>query len=323
MDRRDTVLALLALGAAPLAAKAQPASKVPVIGLLDAGDRSNLWDAFRKQLRDLGYIEGRNIRFESRSAKEAFDLLPAMAHDLVQLKVVVIVTSGTVAASIAKRATSRIPIVMATGTDQVSLGLVATLARPGGNATGLTTLSSDLTPKRFELLRELVPKTSRLAVLWHTGNTSSIASVRDVEHAASNSKIAFQSFGVGNAEELSTAFVAMTRERMDAVVVVHGPLMFDERKQIAELSLKHRLPGVFGASEYVDAGGLASYAPNYADLFRRAAIYVDKILKGAKPGDLPIEQPTKFELVVNQKTAKALGIKIPQSVLVRADKVIE
>jgi putative ABC transport system substrate-binding protein len=322
-QRRQFLLAVAAVAAWPLTGLAQQQGKAPAIGLLDAGGRSELWAAFRQRLRDLGYIEGRNISFESRSAKDAFDLLPAMAHDLVHLNVAVIVTSGTVAAQAARRATARIPIVMATGTDQVSLGLAASLRRPGGNVTGLATLTSDLTTKRFELLREIVPKIARLAVLWHTENTPSMASVRDLEHATSKSKIAFQSLGVSNAEELADAFAAMTRERADAMVVAQSPLMFDQRVKISELALKHRIPGVFGASEFVDAGGLASFAPNYADLFRHAAIYVDKILKGANPGDLPIEQPTKFELIINRKTATALGIKIPQSILLRAERVIE
>jgi putative ABC transport system substrate-binding protein len=322
MNRRDTVLALIALGASPLAAEAQPAGKVPVIGLLDAGARSEMWVAFRQQFRDLGYVEGRNVRFESRSAKDAFDLLAPMAQDLVKLNVAVIVTSGTVAARAAKRATSRIPIVMATGTDQVSLGLAASLARPGGNVTGNASLTSELTTKRFELLSEIVPRMARVAVLWHVENMPSMASVRDLEHAASKSKIALQSLGISNAEELAAAFAAMTREHADGLVVPQSPFTFDQRASIAELSLKHRMPAVFGASEFVDAGGLVSYAPNYLDLFRRAAIYVDKILKGARPGDLPIEEPTKFELVVNRRTAKAIGIKVPQSILVRADRVI-
>jgi putative ABC transport system substrate-binding protein len=322
MNRRDTLLALLALVATPHFAKAQQAGKIPIVGLLEAGNRLELWAAFRQQLRELGYVDGRNVRFESRSAQGAPDLLPAMAQDLVRLKVAVIVTSGSAAALIAKRATAKIPIVMATGTDQVSLGLAASLARPGGNVTGLSTLTSELTSKRFELLREILPKSSRIAVLWHTDNAASMASVRDLEHAASISRIAFQSAGITSAEDLAEVFSAMTRERAEAMVVVQSPLTFDERRNIAELALKHRMPGVFGASEYVDAGGLASYAPNYSDLFRHAAVYVDKILKGAKPSDLSIEQPTKFELVINLKTAKSLGLAFPQSIMLQADEVI-
>jgi putative ABC transport system substrate-binding protein len=246
-----------------------------------------------------------------------------MAHDLVKLKVAVIVTSGIVAAQAARRATAKIPIVMATGTDQVSLGLVASLRRPGGNVTGMASLTSDLVAKRFELLREIVPGITRIAVLWHTENSPSMASVRDLERAASKSKIALQSVGISTAEELAAAFAAMSQEHADAVVVAQSPLTFDERTKIVELALKHRIPAVYGASEFVDAGGLVSFAANYSDLYRHAAVYVDKILKGARPGDLPIEQPSKFELVINRKTASALGIKIPQSVLLRADRVIE
>jgi putative ABC transport system substrate-binding protein len=321
--RRRFLFAAATLAASPIAGFAQNQGKAPVIGLLDAGNRLDLWSAFRSQLRDLGYQEGKNVAFEPRFAIDALDLLPAMAHDLVNLKVAVIVTSGTVAAQAARRATAKIPVVMATGTDQVSIGLVASLRRPGGNVTGLSSLTSELMKKRFELAREIVPRIARIAVLWHTENGPSMASVRDLEHAASQLNIPFQSLGVGNAEELAAAFAAMKRERADAVVVVHSALTFDERAKIAELALKQRIPAVFGASEFADAGGLASLGPNYSDQFRRAAVYVDKILKGAHPGDLPIEQPNKFELVINRKTASALGISIPQSVLLRADRVIE
>ena len=325
MKRRRALLALVVLLVAlPIAeVNAQSSGSGPIIGLLDAGERSEWWAAFRQQLRDLGYVEGRNVRFESRSAKAALDRLTPMAQELVNLKPAVIVTSGTTAALAARRATSKIPIVMATGADQVSLGLVASLARPGGNVTGLATLTSDLQTKRFDLVREIVPKTSRLAVLWHADNTPSMASVRDLEHAAEPSRVALQSFGVRSAEEISDAFATMTRQHADALLVVHSPLPFEERARIAELALKYRIPAVYGASEYVEAGGLLSLAAVYPDLFRRAAIYVDKILKGANPGDLPIEQPTKFETVVNLKTAQALGLTLPRPVLLRASHVIQ
>jgi putative ABC transport system substrate-binding protein len=212
---------------------------------------------------------------------------------------------------------------MATGSDQVSLGLAASFARPGGNVTGVSSISADLTGKRFELLREILPKMSRLAVIWHRGNVASAFAVRDLEAAVRASRIALQNLGVNAAEELSGAFSAAARNRTEAVLVVASPFTSPERRQIAELALKHRLPTIYGPSEYVDAGGLLSYGPSYPDLLRHAAVYVDKILKGAKPGDLPIEQPTKFELVVNLRTAKALGVTIPQAVLVRADRVIQ
>ncbi len=212
---------------------------------------------------------------------------------------------------------------MATGTDQVSLGLAASLAHPGGNITGLSTLTSELMAKRFELVHELIPNVKRVAVLWHNENVSSMASVRDLEFVASKSKVALQTVGVGGAEELAEAFSSMARERAEAVIVVQTPLMYTERSKIADLAIKHRLPSVWGASEYVVVGGLISYAPSYPELFRRAAGYVQKILKGANPGDMPIEQPTTFELVINAKTARALGVTMPPSMLARADRVIQ
>jgi putative tryptophan/tyrosine transport system substrate-binding protein len=291
------------------------------VGLLDAGERER-WDAFRQQLRDLGYVEGRNVHFEQRYAKGKFEALPALAQELVQLKVAVIVTSGSAAAVAAEHATRKIPIVMASGGDQVGRGLASSLARPGGNVTGVASFSSDLMAKRFELLREVAPKSSRLAALWHTENPS-MASVRELDASAARVRVALQSFGFRDAAELTDAFSAMTRERIDAVVVINSPLVYIERKRIAELAQKHKLPAIYGSSEYADAGGLLAYGPSYMDLFRRAALYVDKILKGANPGDLPIEQPTTFELVINANTARALGVAIPPSVLARASRVIQ
>jgi len=301
---------------------AQTGAERPLIGLLDASDRSEWWDAFRQQLRELGYVEGRNVRFETRLAKGDLELLPAMARELVRLKANVIVTSGTSAALAAKRASNTIPIVMATGTDQVSLGLAASLARPGGNVTGLSTLTSELMGKRFDLTRELIPTMSRLAVLWHNDNLSSMASVRDLETVAARSRVTLQTVGVRSADELTEAFSSMTRERAEAVIVVQTPLMYTERNEITKLAMKQRLPSVYGASEYVIAGGLMSYAPSYPELFRHAAVYVQKILKGANPGDLPIEQPTTFELVINANAARALGIAISPAMLARASRVI-
>ena len=234
-----------------------------------------------------------------------------------------IVTGGTGAALEAKRATGKIPIVTATGSDQVSLGLAVSLARPGRNVTGMSSIHSELTGKRLELLREILPKMTRLAVLWNAGYVGSAPAVRDLQAAAESSRIALYNLGIDSANELADAFSAAARERAEAIFVVAGPLIYPERQRIAELALKHRLPTMYAPSEYVEAGGLLSYGPSYPDLFRRAAVYVDKILKGAKPGDLPIEQPTRFELVINMKTAKALGLAIPRAVLVRADRVIE
>ena len=324
MKRRQASCAIVALAMALLRApglSAQP--RKTVIGLLDAGERPEWWEALRQQLRELGYVEGRNVSFEARYANGRLEALPALAKELVQLSVAVIVTAGAAAAVAAQRATRKIPIVMATGTDQVSLGLAASLAHPGGNVTGVASLTSELMVKRFELLREVVPKSSRLGALWHADNTPSMAAVRDLEGAAARSRVAFQSFGIRGTEELAETFSAMTRERIEALIVVPSPLIYDERTRIVELALKHKLPAMYGAAEYVEAGGLLAYGPSYPELFRHAATYVDKILKGANPGDLPIEQASKFELVINLKTAKALSLTIPQSLLLRADKVIQ
>ena len=326
MRRRRALLASVALLATVLQvprSSAQSSARVAVIGLLDATERPEWWDAFRQQLRELGYVEGRNVRFEQRYAKGNLDLLPGLAKGLVELRVAVIVTTSGVAALAAQRATRTIPIVMASGADQVALGLAASLARPGGNVTGVSTLTPDLAAKRFELLRELVPKSTRVAALWHTDNVPSRASVRELDGAAARARVAFLSVGIRSAEELPDAFAQMSRERIDALVVVSGPLIFQERKRIVDLALKHRIPAMYGATEYAEVGGLLSYAPSYPELFRHAAIYVDKILKGANPADMPIEQPTTFELVINANTARALGVVIPPSLLARANRVIQ
>jgi putative ABC transport system substrate-binding protein len=326
MKRRQVLSGAFAFAFALLQAgglSAQSNTRKIVIGLLDAGERVEGWDAFRQQLRELGYVEGRNVSFEQRFAKGRPEALPALANELVQLKVAVIVTTASAAAIAAEHATHKIPIVMATGGDQVSRGLASSLARPGGNVTGVTSLTADLMGKRVDLLREVAPKTSRLAALWHADNTPSMASVKELEGSAARARVAFQSFHIRDAAELTDAFSAMARDGIDAVVVVNSPLLYLERKRIGELALKHRLPAIYGGAEYVDAGGLLAYGPSYPELFRRAASYVDKILKGANPADLPIEQPTTFELVINANTARALGLVIPPSVLARANRVIQ
>jgi putative ABC transport system substrate-binding protein len=326
MNRRQALFALSVLGLGLPAARessAQPTTKTPVIGLLDAGERLEWWAAFRQQLRDLGYVEGQNVAFEARFARGTFERLPTLAEELVRRKVAVIVTSGSVATQTALRATTTIPIVTATGDDPVSLGVAESLARPGGNVTGVTSLSGELTRKRFELLREVFPKIDRLAVLWHRDNPGSANAMRDLEAAARSSKVALRVQAVKSADELTGAFSAMTQEHARAVFVIADPLFFSERRRISDLAIKHKLPSIYGVSDYVEAGGLLSYGASYSELFRRAAVYVDKILKGAKPGDLPIEQPTKLELVINLKTARALGVAIPRLVLLRADQVIE
>jgi len=326
MRRRRALFSILGLSMGLLIAPelgAQPTAKAPVIGLLDAGERLEWWAAFKQQLQELGYVEGQNVVFEARFARGKPEQLPALAQDLVRRNVAVIVTGGHAAAVDAKRATGKIPIVTATAGRHVSRGLAVSLARPGGNVTGLSTIGGDLTGKRLQLLREVLPGMSRLAVLWHADNIGSAPIIRELEAAARSSKLTLQNLGISSAQELAEAFSVAVRERAEAIFVVASPLTFPERRRIAELALKHRLPSMHGPSEYVKAGGLLSYAPSYPDLFRRAAVYVDKILKGAKPGDLPIEEPTKFELVINLKTAKALGVAIPRAVLLRADSVIE
>jgi putative ABC transport system substrate-binding protein len=325
MNRRQALFAVFGLSLKLCAARessAQPTAKAPVVGLLDGGERLEWWAAFRQQLRELGYVEGQNVAFEARFASGRFERLPALAQELVRLKVAVIVTSGTVAAQAAKRATSTIPIVMGTGSSE-DMGLVASLARPGGNITGVTTVAVGLTGKRFEILREVFPKMSRLAVLWHRDNPASALAVRELETAARSSKVALQVLGVKSVDELTGAFSAMAQKRARALFVIADPLFFPERRRISDLAIKHHLPSVSGMSEYVEAGGVLSYGPSYSDLFRRAAVYVDKILKGAKPGDLPVEQPMNFELVINLKTARALGVTIPPAILLRTDRVIE
>ena len=321
---RVGIIAALALGilSTPLSANAQP--KVHRIGFLETSSpRPHLWEAFRQGLRELGYVEGQNVAFDLRHAHGKTERLPGLAAELVGLKVDVIVTAATQAALAAKQATTTIPIVMATGGDPVGTRLIASLARPGGNVTGLTTQSRDLSGKRLELLREAVPGVSRLAILWHQTNELDRLTLRETEVAARSLGVALQALGVRGPNEFDAAFSAMTKESAGALIVTTSPIFYAERKRLMELVVKHRLPTGFGFKEYVDAGGLMSYGASTPDLFRRAAIYVDKILKGAKPADLPVEQPTRFELVINLKTARAIGLTIPQSVLLRADTVIQ
>lgn len=325
MDRRRALTGFTLLAATALAATgiARAQSGAVVIGLLDGGQRDEWWDAFRKQMSALGYVEGRNVTYVSRFAKGSLDELPALAKDLVAQKVALIVTGGSAAAVAAQRATRKIPIVMGSGTDQVSLGLASTLSRPGGNVTGLSSLNSELTVKRVELLREVVPKASRVAVLWHADNPGSGSSVRDLVAWTAKARVALQSFGVHAEDELADAFAAMSRERVDVLAVVTGPFVFGVRKRVAELAIKHRLPAMYGAAEYVEAGGLMSYAPSYTDLFRRAATYVDRILKGGNPATMAIEQPATFELVINAGSARAIGVTFPATLLARASRIVD
>jgi putative ABC transport system substrate-binding protein len=325
--RRKLIIALLAssLGV-PLASFGQQAAKVARIGFLEASSPSAIAariEAFRQGLRELGYVEGKNVAIEYRYAEGNFDRLPALAAELVRLNVNVIVTGGPTAIPAAKAATTVIPIVMAFDTDPVGSGFAASLAKPGGNITGLSTLAPELSAKQIELLKEIVPKLARVAVLGTASRPGSAHALREVENAAKALKVQVQFQDVVDPKGIDAAFLAARKGSADAVLVLGSPLFNANRMELTELASKSRYPVIYDRAEFVEAGGLMTYSVSLADLARRAATYVDKILKGAKPGDLPIEQPTKFDLVVNMKTAKALGIKIPNSVLAQATKVIE
>jgi len=328
MDRRDTVLALLALGAAPLAAEAQQAARVARIGYLSPNLAASpyLRDAFLQGLRDLGYVEGRNVVIEYRDAEGKLDRLPALAAELVALKVDVIFAPNTLAAVPAKQATRTIPIVFAVAGDPVGSGLVTSLARPGGNVTGLSNLALELVGKCLELLKQAVPGVSRISVLWHPGafpERTEKDMLKAADVAARVLGVQPQFLEARGPQDFDRTFSDMTRERAGALTVLPSNMFISERRRLVELAAKNRLPAVYPWKEFVHAGGLMAYGPNYDDLFRRAVTYVDKILKGTKPGDLPVEQPTKFELVINLKTAKALGLALPQSLVQRADEVIQ
>jgi putative ABC transport system substrate-binding protein len=308
---------------APRASEAQQAAKVARIGFLGFNLATNphLPEAFRQGLRDLGYVEGRNVVIEYRDAEGKSERLPALAAELVALKVDVILAGGDPQALAAKQATRTLPIVFTAVGDPVSMGLVTSLARPDGNVTGLTsTTGLDLVGKRLELLKQAVPGVSRVAVLWQRTDKDTLTGA---EAAARALGVRLQVVEARGSADFDRAFSDMTRARAGALSVFGGAMFANERGRLVGLAAKNRLPAVYPAREYVDAGGLMSYGPNLADLFRRAATYVDKILKGAKPADLPVEQPTKFDFVINLKTAKALGLTIPQSVLGRADHVVE
>jgi len=307
------------------AVRAQAPAKVRRIGLLTPYSPSDtaLWhQAFRLGLRDLGWVEGRDISFEYRYAEGRSDRLPELAADLVRLKVDVIVTTVSTDALAAQKATRAIPIVMAVAGDAVALGLVESLARPGGNVTGLSSMS-ELVGKRLELLKEIVPKLSRVAVVWNPQSAVATLYWKEIQLPARQLGIELHSLEVRDPDDFDKAFEAATKARAGALFVIQDPLIVANLKRIVSLAAKSRLPSIYHLSEFADAGGLAAYGTDRAEMFRRAATFVDKILKGAKPGELPIDRATKFELVVNLKTAKALGITIPQSVLLRADRVIE
>jgi putative tryptophan/tyrosine transport system substrate-binding protein len=308
------------------AAEAQQAKQVPRVGFLVPGSPSSYADriaGLRQGLRELGYVEGQNIIIEYRYAEGKSDRLPVLASELVRLKVDVIVTGTTPAIQAVKKTTSTIPIVMAEVADPIAVGLVASLSRPGGNITGLTTLSPDLDGKRLELVKEILPKITRVAYIWDPANSAGRVRFKGVQGAAESLAITLQSLEARNPKELESAFEAAIREHPGALMVPN-PTVLAYGRQIAHFAAQNRLPVIYDTGEHAEkAGGLLSYGPNFADLLRRSATYVDRILKGAKPGDLPVEQPTKFELVINLKTAKQIGLTIPPNVLARADRVIK
>jgi ABC-type uncharacterized transport system substrate-binding protein len=318
-----TVVATLAMCGA--VAQAQQPTTIPRIGFLITSSPSVIaprMDAFRQGLRALGYVEGKNIVIERRHAEGKLDRLPALAAELVRLNVDVIVTSGPTATRPAKEATFTIPIVMTFDDDPVGSGFVASLARPGGNITGLSTLAPEISGKQLELLKEIVPRLSRVAVIGTSTRQGTAQSLKEMELAAGASAMKVQYLDIQNPQDIETAFRAAGKERADALLVLQSPVFNAQRAQIADLALKSRLPATYPRREFVEDGGLMSYGASISDLDRRAAVYVDKILKGAKPADLPVEQPTKFEFIINLKTAKQIGLTIPPNVLARADKVI-
>ena len=328
MKRRETLLALGMLGAFPLVCEAQKAAKTFRVGQLAAGGRTPDGlppQPFRDAMHKLGYVEGRNVVYEARFAAGKVDRLPELAAELLGLKVDVIVATGWPSTVAAKRATSVTPIVMAPAAgDAVAAGLVASLSRPGGNVTGLSDESILLSAKRMEILTETVPKAATIAVIWNANDEGMTLRYREIEKAARILKVAVQAFGVRQPDDFSVAFSTMTQQRPDAVFMVADNLTISNRKQLSEYAAKLRLPAMYEFSMFVrDAGGLMSYGPNIVSQFQRAAYYVDRILKGAKPADLPVEQPTRYELVINLETARTLGLAIPQTVLLRADEVIK
>ena len=307
-------------------AEAQQPKKVPRIGFLFGSSlsaNSARHEAFRQGLRELGYVEGKNIVIDWRSAEEKLDRLPALAADLVYLKVDIIVTGGSSPTHAAKEATITIPIVMAQDADPVGSGFVASLARPGGNITGLSTLAPELSGKRLEILKEVVPKLSRVAVLGNSTEPGNAQMLGETERAAVVFGVKLQYVDVLGPKDIETAFRAASKGRADAVLVLVSAVFNSHRTQVVQLAVKSRLPATYTRPEYVEDGGLMTYGPSINDLFRRAATYVDKILKGAKPADLPVEQPTKFEFIINLKAAKQIGLTIPPNLLARADKVIK
>jgi ABC-type uncharacterized transport system substrate-binding protein len=325
MKKTTSTLFILAtlLFASVYPAHAQKAT-TPRIGVLYLGAAPNAnVDAFIQGLRELGYIEGKSIHIEYRFAEGKAERLPELARELVLLKVDAIFTAGTPAIFALREATKTIPIVFFSTSDPIGMGVVASLAHPGGNITGISVLASDLWPKRLELLKEIFPKLSRVAMVWNKGNAGMALEAKATQDVAGPLGITLQDRGVKDPNELEVIFGVVSKDRPDAFLTLMDPVLNSYQKQIIDFLAKNRLPAIFENRTFVEAGGLISYGPNYADMFRRAATLMDKILKGTKPADIPVEQPTKFELVINLNTAKQIGVKIPPNVLVRADKVIK
>ena len=325
---KDTWITLLlgALCMAVSAAEAQQPKRIPRIGFLGASSASAdvvRLDPFRQGLRELGYVEGKNIVIEDKHGGAEPDRVRKLADELVHMSVDVIVTGGTVSAEAASSATKAIPIVMMNVSDPVAAGVAVSLARPGGNVTGLSTLAPEISAKQLELMKEILPRLSRVAVLGNSSNPGTAPALREVEHAAQAFGVRLQYLEVRGLKDIETSFQAASKAHADVILALTNTALSSHRPQLADLAAKSRIPVVFPSSEYEEDGGLLTYSVSNSELYRRAAVHVDKILKGAKPADLPIEQPTKFELVINMRTAKALGITIPQAVLVRADRVIE
>ena len=314
----------LALWSIPFAEAQQPAREVPRIGILFIGDRNQPHlEAFKQGLRERGYIEGKNIAIEYRYAEGKINRLPLLAAELVKLKVDVIVTTAEMGARAARQATKTTPIVLTTGADLVKSGLAESLAKPGGNVTGLSVLEEDLSGKRLDILKEAFPKMKRVAYLWNPSAVLANPSFDQAKAIAQAVALQLRSYEVYTLAEIEKAFADMSKARPDALFVPLSPLMTLNSKRIVELALEQRLPGMYPTNQFAEEGGLMTYGPRIGDMYRRAATYVDKVLKGAKAGDLPVEQPTKFEFVINLKTAKQIGVTIPPNVLARADKVIK
>jgi putative ABC transport system substrate-binding protein len=325
MRRREFITLIGGVAAWPLAARGQQGAKLPTIGYLGSSTAAaqGRWvTAFAERLRQLGWIEGRTVAIDYRWAEGRLERFGEIAADFARLKVAVIVTSGTATALAAKQAASDIPIVFAVASDPVGNGLVASLARPGGNVTGLSIQQTDLAAKKLELLREIVPALRRLAILANVGNPAGVLEMSEVQGTARTLGFDFVPLEIRRAQDIAPAFAAL-KDRADALYVCGDALITNNRMRIITLTLGARLPAMYPSREHVDAGGLLSYGPNFADMHRRAADHVDKILHGTKPGDIPVEQPTKFDLIVNVISAKALGIEIPPTLLARADEVIE